>query len=74
MALHKEVRELLKQAEAQGFTWRETSKGHAFVTAPDGSPVTTISGTPSDGRSLPNAIAQLKRSGFVQPVKGKRKR
>lgn len=74
MAMRKEIRELLEQAEAQGFTWRKTSKGHAFVIAPDGTPVTTVSGTPSDGRSLPNALGQLKRAGFVPPAKGKRKR
>jgi hypothetical protein len=74
MAMRKEVVELLNQLEAQGFTWRKTGKGHAFVTAPDGSPVTTISGTPSDGHSIPNALSQLRRAGFVPPAKGKRKR
>ncbi len=59
----KEIRELVRELEAQGFAVRRTSKGHYFITKA-GQPITTISGTPSDHKALANAIAKLKRAGF----------
>jgi len=46
---HKEVRDVIRQAEKQGFTCRNTSKGHIQIYDRDGKYVTTMSGTP--GRS-----------------------
>lgn len=60
----KELRKLIQDLEAQGFKVRATSNGHHFITK-DGQPVTTMSGTASDHRSHRNAIAQLKRAGFI---------
>lgn len=60
----KELRKLIREVEAQGFTVRVTSKGHFFVTK-NGQPVTTISGTASDHRSHANSIGQLRRAGFI---------
>lgn len=61
--MNKELRKLIKQAEAQGFTVRITSKGHV-VFYKDGRPVTTAAGTPSDVRSWKNTMAALRRAGF----------
>lgn len=61
--LHKDLKAIKKQAEDQGFTTRVTSKGHLRVFK-DGVPVTTFSGTPSDGRSWKNSMAAMKRAGF----------
>lgn len=62
--MHKELKALIKKAEEQGFTHRETSKGHIMIKDAEGKPVTTFSGTPSDGRSWKNSMARLKRAGF----------
>lgn len=67
--MDKDTRKVLREAEKQGFTVRTTTKGHAFVTAPDGTPITTLSGTASDHRALRNAIAKLRAAGFVWPPK-----
>jgi len=56
--------ELLRQLDAQGFTWRPTKRQHIMVYAPDGRLVTTLPSTPSDYRSMKNAIAVLRRAGF----------
>jgi hypothetical protein len=62
--VNKELRKLLKEVEAQGFTWTITSRQHVFVRDAEGRPVTTIGGTISDHRGLRNAISDLKRAGF----------
>lgn len=61
----KEIRKLIAEVEAQGFTVKVTSNGHFFITK-DGKPITTIGGTPSDHRSWRNVIAALKRAGFKE--------
>lgn len=59
----KDVRDLLKKLEAQG--WRIVAGGkHIKAFPPDTTrPMVTIPTTPSDHRSLRNTIAQLRRSG-----------
>lgn len=64
--MDKDVRKLVKALQAQGFTVAPTSKNHLVVTL-GGSRVTTLPSTPSDPRSLRNAIAQCRRAGFVWP-------
>jgi hypothetical protein len=59
-----EVRELLDAAEKQGWRVELTKKGHWRCYAPDGINIVIVSGTPSDRRSLRNAIAQMRRYGF----------
>lgn len=59
-------RKLLAALERQGFEYRKTSKGHIRVFK-DGAPVTTFAGTPSDHRSFKNALAPLRRAGFLWP-------
>jgi hypothetical protein len=56
--------ELLRELEAQGFTWRTTKRNHILIYAPQGHVVTTLPSTPSDHRSMKNAIAGLRRAGF----------
>ncbi len=63
----KELRSLLKAAEAQGFTTERTAKGHWLVRDAQGRAVATISGTPSDHRSWRNGLARLKRAGLIWP-------
>lgn len=63
----KEIRELIKALIAQGFTVSPTRNGHYTVRDRNGGYVTTISGTPSDYRATKNAIARLRRAGFVWP-------
>ncbi|MFD6356746.1 hypothetical protein [Nocardia tengchongensis] len=60
----KDLRKLLKDLEDQGFEWRETTKGHIRV-GKNGRAIATFSGTPSDVRSMKNAIAPLKRAGYI---------
>lgn len=64
-----DLRKILKALEAQGFTVHRTTKGHFTVHNHLGDLVATISGTPSDHRSIKNTIAALRRSGFRWPPK-----
>lgn len=57
----KDVRNLLKDLEAQGWRVEGTSKGHYVAYAPDGRGRVVIPGTPSDRRSLRNTLAALRR-------------
>lgn len=59
-----EQAKLLKALQAQGFTVHRTSKNHLLVRDARGKAVTTLAGTPSDLRSMRNAISQLRRAGF----------
>lgn len=56
--------ELIRELQAQGFTTRTTKRGHILVYAPDGRMISTLPSTPSDHRSMKNAIATLRRAGF----------
>lgn len=64
--MHKELRKIQKELEAQGFTTRVTAKGHLQVFR-NGTKVATFSGTPSDVRSLRNSLADARRAGFRWP-------
>ena len=64
--MNKDVKQLLEKAEAAGWTTKRTGGGHYCLRPP--SPRTGqvfIPSTPSDGRSLRNARAMLKRWGLV---------
>ena len=54
---NKDVRELFKALEALGFEFARTTRGHWLVIL-DGEIITSLPGTPSDTRSLPNAKAK----------------
>lgn len=60
----KEVRQLLKELRKQGFTIEESGR-HFKAFPPGGGPMTVIPRTPSDPRSLKNAIALLRKRGFL---------
>ena len=64
--MHKELKKLARELEAQGFDVEPTRKGHLTVRK-RGLRVTTFSGTPGDGRSWKNSLAQCKRAGFIWP-------
>ncbi|MEU5430798.1 hypothetical protein AB0H73_35070 [Streptomyces olivoreticuli] len=61
--MHKEVRQLIKALEKQGFEVRQTKNNH-YQVFKKGSFVTVLPGTPSDHRSLKNSMAYLRRAGF----------
>jgi hypothetical protein len=60
-----DINKLLRELARQGFTYRGTGSGHYLVWGPDGKVVTTLPASPSDWRSLKNAIAVLRRAGFT---------
>ncbi len=64
--MHKELKKLVKELEAQGFDTETTSRGHVIVRK-DGRRITTFAGSPSDGRSWKNSLAYCRREGFVWP-------
>lgn len=59
----KELKEIIKAAEGQGWRVKER-KGHYLFLAPDGINKVTVAGTPSDHRALNNSIARLRRYGL----------
>ncbi|OAZ40962.1 hypothetical protein A9Z40_03200 [Microbacterium arborescens] len=61
--MHKELKKIRKALEAQGFETTVLRSGHLAVRK-DGRRVTTFSGSPSDGRSWKNSLADAKRAGF----------
>lgn len=63
---------ILRAAQHQGFTVRQTRRGHWMVRNPQGRVVTVFSGSASDRRALRNGLAQLRRAGFVWPPPSKR--
>ena len=62
----KEVKQLLRKVEAQGWRVVPTKSGHFWAYAPNGRDKVLIPGTPSDRRGLRNTIADLKRAGFKE--------
>jgi len=58
--MRKEVRELVEQATARGWTWEYTRSGHLRLKHPNGGQ-TIMGTTPSDHRGRKNALARLKR-------------
>jgi predicted RNA binding protein YcfA (HicA-like mRNA interferase family) len=60
----REMRQLMRRVEKQGFTTENTNGGHVKITSPDGKPI-FASSSPSDGRAIKNLISQLRRLGYV---------
>lgn len=63
-SVQKEMKEIRREAERQGWRVEATKKGHIRFYAPDGTNIVHAAGTPSDRRSIDNLIAQLRRYGF----------
>ena len=66
--MDKELRELSKAADEQGWRWVVLKSGHVMFFPPDKrfDPV-VFAGTPSDRRSFLNSMAKMKRAGFTWP-------
>jgi hypothetical protein len=67
MMNRKDITEIRKALEAQGFEVKLGGSGHWKVYDPDGHLVGALPSTPSDPRGVRNAIAVLRRAGFVWP-------
>jgi hypothetical protein len=60
-----DIKDLIREALAQGFRVEQTAKGHWRFLPPDKTRGQVIfSGTPSDWRSFRNSLSQLIRAGF----------
>jgi hypothetical protein len=59
----KEIKELLAEAERQG--WRVKEGKHYQLLSPDGKGIVTCPKTPSSSRTIPNVVARMRRYGFV---------
>ncbi|GGL27794.1 hypothetical protein H9L10_03460 [Phycicoccus endophyticus] len=66
--MDKEMRKIAKALERQGFDVRVTKRGHISVSK-NGRFVVVFAGTPSDWRSMRNALAAARRAGFTWPEK-----
>lgn len=66
MSVKKELKEVLREAERQGWTVTETGGGHYKLVPPNkDKPIVYIGKTPSDFRALANIIARMRKSGFA---------
>ncbi len=70
--MKREWRELIEEAQRQGWRAERTQRGHWQLFAPDGRTIVTLPGTPSDWRAFRNTIAQMRRAGFRWPPEGRR--
>lgn len=61
----KELKEIVKAAEEQGWRVKVLKNGHLMFLAPDGINKATTGGTPSDHRAIDNHLSRLRRYGFV---------
>lgn len=60
----KTIKKLLAELDEQGIEYVATKKGW-LVKGKDGKSLATIHGTPSDHRAWRNAIADLRKCGYV---------
>lgn len=65
--MDKDIRKILKAAQAQGFEVRTSRKGYPLVYTDDGKFVTKAAQTPSDRRGQRNLISALRKAGFTWP-------
>jgi hypothetical protein len=56
--------DIIKAAEAEGWTTEKTRKGHWRFNPPDKGPPVFTSGTPGDFRAMLNFLTKLRRRGF----------
>ncbi|MFF4344739.1 type II toxin-antitoxin system HicA family toxin [Kitasatospora sp. NPDC001540] len=62
--MKKDVRDLVKALEKQGFEVTPSKSGHLIVRL-NGQRIATLASTPSDHRTRLNELAVLRRAGFV---------
>lgn len=60
----KELKEIVKAADKQGWRVRTRKSGHLTFYAPDGINMVTTGGTPSDHRAIDNLVSKLRSYGF----------
>ena len=60
----KDVKKLLKKAEAQGWRVVPTKSGHFWAYAPNGVDKVLVPGSPGDWRALENSRALMRQAGF----------
>lgn len=65
--MDKEVREVVEEAQRQGWRCDLRPNGHWRCLAPDKVGMVWIAGTPSDRRWKANTIAKMRRHGFRWP-------
>lgn len=63
--MHKEVKEIVRLIEANGYTVRQEKGGHLIVRNADGNRVAALPSTPGRGRWKQNLISELKRKGIL---------
>lgn len=64
--MKKELKQMVKALEAQGFQVEITRRQHVMVYR-EGRLITTFSGTASDWRAMRNALSHARRAGFRWP-------
>jgi hypothetical protein len=64
-AVDKDIRKILKRAEAAGVTVERTKSNHFLLKLPDGSMI-TVAGTPRNGRrTMFNLQTRLRKGGIT---------
>jgi hypothetical protein len=66
--MDKQVRQLVEEAQRQGWRAQATKKG-SLLLAPDRVGMVTIHHTPSDSHWLDNAVSKMRKHGFVWPAR-----
>lgn len=64
-AYSSEFKDIIREAEEQGWVLDRTSKGHVKMIPPDRGPPVFTSGTPGDYRAIKNFLGKLRRRGFI---------
>jgi len=60
----KRLRDVVRRAEAAGWRYDVTAKGHPRLTPPGSGAPVLFSSTPSDHRGDKNSLARLRRAGL----------
>lgn len=71
--MRNDVRDLLREAQAQGLVVEKAGNGHWKISNPETGRSMQIAATPSDRRSHLNSITRMKHTLGYVPVKRKKK-
>lgn len=63
MSYKKDLKELLKEADEQGWRVKDKTKGYMLL-APDGITQVMVHKTASDSHALDNAVSEMRNAGF----------
>jgi predicted RNA binding protein YcfA (HicA-like mRNA interferase family) len=64
--MHKEVREIVKLIEANGYTVEPSGAGHFIIRNAAGKRVWALPGTPGRGRWKQNLLSDLRKRGIIE--------